>query len=189
MYPEFSAIFGEHLYQRNTWIKSSLLCLLSEGRSSTAVLLCIPTFPATASIMPVAKDGKGGGVQKGKKAAPKVKAAAMKSATKSAPAMKSAMKKGGGAAGSSSAAAPKAKAKKPEKPPLEKPDYYLIKSEPLTRMEKGQDMRFSIDDLIAHVRNGQKGVAEWDGVGFFGRGGQAIGDDQSGILSSGDRCW
>ena len=47
---------------------------------------------------------------------------------------------------------------------LEKPDYYLIKSEPLTRMEGDFDMRFSIDDLMNHVRDGKKGVAEWDGV-------------------------
>ena len=51
-----------------------------------------------------------------------------------------------------------------KKPSFDKPDYYLIKSEPLTRMEKGKDMKFSIDDLKENVYEGKKSVAEWDGV-------------------------
>lgn len=41
-----------------------------------------------------------------------------------------------------------------------KPEYYLIKSEPLTRIEMGKDMRFSIDDLMKEKNQ----TAEWDGV-------------------------
>ncbi|KAH8146101.1 uncharacterized protein LAJ45_09791 [Morchella importuna] len=39
------------------------------------------------------------------------------------------------------------------------PSYWLMKAEPETRMEKGKDMKFSIDDLKAC-----KGPAGWDGV-------------------------
>lgn len=54
-----------------------------------------------------------------------------------------------------------AKSSKPAKP-MDKPDYYLIKSEPLTRIDEksGQDMKFSIDDLMAEPNM----TAEWDGV-------------------------
>lgn len=38
------------------------------------------------------------------------------------------------------------------------PSYWLMKAEPETRMEKGKDMKFSIDDLKAC-----KGPAGWDG--------------------------
>jgi len=55
----------------------------------------------------------------------------------------------------------------------DKHDYYLVKSEPLSRFEtvtladgstRRVDMKFSIDDLSEHVRDGVQGVAEWDGV-------------------------
>lgn len=38
--------------------------------------------------------------------------------------------------------------------------FYLFKSEPESRIEKGVDMKFSIDDLAASPN----GTAEWDGV-------------------------
>ncbi|KAJ3172117.1 Thymocyte nuclear protein 1 [Geranomyces variabilis] len=38
------------------------------------------------------------------------------------------------------------------------PHYWLIKAEPDTRLERGVDVRFSIDDLEA------KGTSSWDGV-------------------------
>lgn len=40
----------------------------------------------------------------------------------------------------------------------EGPAYWLLKAEPETRMEKGKDMKFSIDDLRAC-----KKPAGWDG--------------------------
>ncbi|KAF4701477.1 Thymocyte nuclear protein 1, partial [Perkinsus olseni] len=44
--------------------------------------------------------------------------------------------------------------------PREGEMFYLFKSEPESRFEKGMDMKFSIDDLIAS----ENGTAEWDGV-------------------------
>ena len=51
-----------------------------------------------------------------------------------------------------------------------KPDFYLMKSEPLSRLENGVDVKFSIDDLAVHKmevpgpHQGKVGIAEWDGV-------------------------
>ncbi|KAJ3173380.1 Thymocyte nuclear protein 1 [Geranomyces variabilis] len=61
----------------------------------------------------------------------------------------------------------KAKTEAKEKAPTTKPiahnddsgpHYWLIKAEPETRLERGVDVRFSIDDLEA------KGTSSWDGV-------------------------
>ncbi|CEL94408.1 unnamed protein product [Vitrella brassicaformis CCMP3155] len=43
------------------------------------------------------------------------------------------------------------------------PRYFLMKSEPDSRMEKGMDMKFSIDDL----KESPDQTAEWDGVRNF----------------------
>eukprot|EP00392_Amoebophrya_sp_AT5.2_P001797 g1802.t1 len=104
---------------------------------------------------------KGSSPKANTKTAAKTKASSPKGGKK-APAMKvagMAMKSAGGAM-------------KKEAKPLEKSPFYLIKSEPLTRMEKGPtgkmfDMKYSIDDLIVETETGTKGVASWDGVRNF----------------------
>merc|ERR1719324_656778 len=68
------------------------------------------------------------------------------------------------------AAKAKPKAKAAAKPAAGKPDFYLMKSEPLSRLENGVDVKFSIDDLAVHKmevpgpHQGKVGIAEWDGV-------------------------
>ncbi|CAD7951815.1 unnamed protein product [Amoebophrya sp. A25] len=85
-----------------------------------------------------------------------MKTSSVKAASKSVPVMK---KDGAGK--------PKAKATamKSEKKELAKPDFYLMKSEPLSRFEKAPsgkvcDMKYSIDDLIAEPSQ----TCDWDGV-------------------------
>lgn len=79
----------------------------------------------------------------------------------------------------------KKKPAKKEKPVKPKPDYFLIKSEPLSRFEPGfpnHDMKFSIDDLIKENGKEGKSTACWDGVRNY------MARNNMRLMKKGDKC-